>query len=163
MKISQLIHSWLAIAAAFSMLAGCLPATSTSVPSAATLTPRATTAPAATSTLTNTVEPTHIAFETSIRQSDGMVMVNIPAGKFMMGSDEGEADEGPVHEVDLDAFWMDQTEVTNAMYALCVEADACLPPIETGSYTRANYFGNDKFEDYPVIFVDWSMANAYCA
>ncbi|HET9912141.1 MAG TPA: SUMF1/EgtB/PvdO family nonheme iron enzyme [Anaerolineales bacterium] len=163
MKRSRLIHCWLAIPAAFSVLAGCLPATSTRVSPTAILTSRNTAIPTATSTSANTVEPTHIAFETSLRQSDGMVMVDIPAGKFMMGSEEGEADEGPVHEVDLDAFWMDQTEVTNAMYALCVGSDSCMSPIETGSYTRANYYGNDKYADYPVIFVDWSMANAYCA
>ena len=31
----------------------------------------------------------------------------------------------PVHSVTLDAFWMDQTEVTNAMYALCVADSDC--------------------------------------
>ena len=51
-----------------------------------------------------------------------MTMVNVPQGKFVMGSAEGEPDEAPVHEVYLDTFWMDLTEVTNAMYALCVEA-----------------------------------------
>lgn len=91
-----------------------------------------------------------------------MTMIYIPAGNFTMGSDTGESDEGPAHEVYLDAYWIDRTEITNAMYALCVEAGACQPPIENGSYTRASYYGNSLFADYPVIFVDWEMANSYC-
>ncbi|RPI92489.1 MAG: formylglycine-generating enzyme family protein [Chloroflexi bacterium] len=152
MKASRLIRDGLVILVWFSALAGCLPLNPT----------RDTTTPPEISTPKNTIEPTHAAFESDVRQSDGMVMVNIPAGEFMMGSDEGEADEGPVHEVYLDAFWMDQTEVTNAMYALCAEAGSCLPPVETGSYTRVNYYSNQRYADYPVIFVGWGMANAYC-
>jgi formylglycine-generating enzyme required for sulfatase activity len=91
-----------------------------------------------------------------------MEMVYIPAGKFLMGSDDGEAEEGPAHEVYLDAYWIDQAEITNGMYALCAEAGSCQPPKETGSYTRASYYDDVKFADYPVIFVDWGMANAYC-
>ena len=45
-------------------------------------------------------------------------------------------DEEPVHTVTLNAFWMDQTEVTNGMYAQCVAVGACTPPQDTGSYTR---------------------------
>lgn len=33
-----------------------------------------------------------------------------------MGSNDGESDERPIHTVYLDASWIDQTEVTNAMY-----------------------------------------------
>jgi formylglycine-generating enzyme required for sulfatase activity len=35
-------------------------------------------------------------------------------------------------------------------------------PRETGSYTQASYCGHPKFADYPVVYVDWSMADAYC-
>ncbi len=49
-------------------------------------------------------------------------MVWIPGGKFMMGSDDGLADEKPVHEVDVDGFWMDITEVTNADFERFVQA-----------------------------------------
>jgi formylglycine-generating enzyme required for sulfatase activity len=89
-------------------------------------------------------------------------MVYIPAGEFIMGSDEGETDEGPAHEVYLDAYWIDQTEITNDKYALCVDAGSCNPPLESGSYTRTKYYDDVRFADYPVIFVDWDMANAYC-
>ena len=57
-----------------------------------------------------------------ISEIDGMVMVYVPAGEFQMGSEDGEDDEKPIHTVYLDAFWIDQTEVTNTMYARCVEA-----------------------------------------
>jgi formylglycine-generating enzyme required for sulfatase activity len=96
------------------------------------------------------------------RDSDGMLMALVPAGKFTMGSDTGEAEEGPSHEVYLDDFWIDTTEITNQMYSLCVEASACKPPLQTGSYTRKNYHGDSRFLDYPVVNVDWDMANAYC-
>jgi formylglycine-generating enzyme required for sulfatase activity len=49
-------------------------------------------------------------------------MVWIPAGKFWMGSEEGFSDTRPVHEVYVDGFWMDQTEVTNAQFAAFVQA-----------------------------------------
>src|SRR4029079_3086591 len=40
-------------------------------------------------------------------------MVWIPGGTFLMGSADGMPDEQPVHEVTVDGFWIDQTEVTN--------------------------------------------------
>jgi formylglycine-generating enzyme required for sulfatase activity len=67
-----------------------------------------------------------------------------------------------VHTVYLDAYWIDRTEVTNAMYALCVQAGVCQPPDNTGSYTRSTYYGNSEFADHPVIYVDWNAAQAYC-
>jgi formylglycine-generating enzyme required for sulfatase activity len=44
-------------------------------------------------------------------------MVWIPAGTFQMGSDDGHADEKPVHTVELDGFWMGKYEVTERQYA----------------------------------------------
>ncbi len=66
------------------------------------------------------------------------------------------------HTVTLDAFWIDQTEATNAMYALCVQAGVCQPPQNSSSSTRPSYYGNPEFDYYPLVFVDWNMANAYC-
>lgn len=91
-----------------------------------------------------------------------MVQVYVPAGTFQMGSDSGEADEKPVHPVTLDAFWIDRTEVTNKMYALCVSAGKCSPPSSTKSSTRDSYYGDAQFDNYPVIYVSWNDANAYC-
>ena len=51
---------------------------------------------------------------------EGMVL--IPAGTFQMGSTTGDVDEAPVHTVELDAFYIDQYEVTNAEYQAFVAA-----------------------------------------
>src|SRR5690242_5474818 len=70
-------------------------------------------------------------------KKDGMTLLYIPAGEFAMGSESGEPNEKPVHTVYLDAFWIDQTEVTNKQYASCVSAGKCDPPHYTGSRTRS--------------------------
>lgn len=92
---------------------------------------------------------------------DGMTLVFVPAGEFIMGSNE-ETDEQPIHQVYLDAYWIDQTEVTNAMYAKCVDAHQCNPPSNSSSYTHPSYFGNSEFDNYPVLYVSWDDAVTYC-
>ena len=53
-----------------------------------------------------------------VSEADGMVLVYVPEGAFEMGASLNSLDdEQPVHKVYLDAFWIDQTEVTNAMFA----------------------------------------------
>jgi eukaryotic-like serine/threonine-protein kinase len=110
-----------------------------------------------------------------------MVMVFVPAGSFIMGNDEGQINERPKHEVSLDAFWIDQTEVTNAMFQHFVE--------ETGYETSAEDRGSAWAFDgkgwseipgadwqhpqgpnstlsglggHPVVNVSWFDAKAYC-
>ncbi|MEJ5960927.1 formylglycine-generating enzyme family protein [Pedobacter immunditicola] len=53
---------------------------------------------------------------------DGMKF--IPGGTFSMGATdkEGRTDEYPAHKVELDGFWIDETEVTNAQFAAFVKA-----------------------------------------
>ena len=99
---------------------------------------------------------------TKIREKDGMEMVYVPEGTFIMGSDDGFDNEKPVREVYLDAYWIDKFEVTNAQYAMCVEAKACDGPIGENSYTRAGYYSDLQYANYPVVSVDWQRANAYC-
>ena len=79
-----------------------------------------------------------------------------------MGSEEGGAKESPAHSVTLDAFYIDQYEVTNARYAKCVAEFVCPPPTSSISYTRQHYYGNVEFKDYPVINVTWENAVTYC-
>jgi formylglycine-generating enzyme required for sulfatase activity len=95
-------------------------------------------------------------------EKDGMAMVYIPAGEFEMGNADGDEDEKPVHTVFLDAYWIDQTEVTNAMYAKCVEDGVCEFPIDTKSDTLMNYFSDPDFQNYPVINIALIMAESYC-
>lgn len=73
----------------------------------------------------------------------------VPAGTFTMGSETGQSDEDPEHEVTLDGFWIDQTEVTNAQYALCLADDDC----------SGNTTGNDN---HRIVSVTWFEAKAYC-
>jgi formylglycine-generating enzyme required for sulfatase activity len=102
---------------------------------------------------------------TQISPIDGMEMMYVPMGTFTMGSGatnyNGVVDDPP-HTVDLDAFWIDKTEVTNQMYQLCVSAGNCELPGSTRSYTRSSYFGDPNYANYPVVFVDWNDAKAYC-
>jgi formylglycine-generating enzyme required for sulfatase activity/uncharacterized caspase-like protein len=100
---------------------------------------------------------------TMVFNKDGMTLLYVPAGEFTMGSENGESDEQPEDQVYLDAYWIDQIEVTNAMYEECVTDGGCTSPSSTSSWTRDNYYGNSEFKDYPVIYVDWDQANAYCS
>jgi formylglycine-generating enzyme required for sulfatase activity len=68
----------------------------------------------------------------------------------------------PIQKVSLDAFWIDQTEVTNDMYAKCVADGACEEPTKKRSRTHSDYYDNPEFGNYPVIYVEWVMAKAYC-
>jgi formylglycine-generating enzyme required for sulfatase activity/uncharacterized membrane protein YkvA (DUF1232 family) len=46
----------------------------------------------------------------------------IPRGTFLMGSEDFYPEEGPVHEVTVDGFWIDQHPVTNEEFARFVQA-----------------------------------------
>ena len=133
---------------------------------------------------TPTITATPGIGSTRLSETDGIKLVYVPAGKFGMGSNEaqyfaavrlclnagGKIDycsqsemlEKPQHTVYLDAFWIDQTEVTNAMYARCVSAGACQPPAKPNSINHKLYYDEHQFDDYPVIWVDWNQADAYC-
>ncbi|MCB8943501.1 MAG: SUMF1/EgtB/PvdO family nonheme iron enzyme [Ardenticatenaceae bacterium] len=71
---------------------------------------------------TDTPEPTPTPFPVI----EGMSF--IPAGQFMMGSDEGNNDEQPIHAVSLDAFFIDTTEVTNDDFAAFVTETGATAP-----------------------------------
>lgn len=130
------------------------PPTETTVPLTSTLTEMPAPSPTPTTVLG--------VGSTARSLQDNMHLVYVPAGEFTMGSNDGEEDERPVHQVYLDAYWIDQTEVTNAMYAKCVEANQCNPPGIKGSYTQFSYFNNPEFSDYPVIYISWNDALSYC-
>ncbi|MBI5942822.1 MAG: SUMF1/EgtB/PvdO family nonheme iron enzyme [Chloroflexi bacterium] len=142
-----------------------IPPTATSVPFTATASPLPTETTAPTQTIAPTetpfVAPT-IGVGSTIKGDDGMTLRYVPAGEFTMGSDI-KADEQPIHAVTLDAYWIDQTEVTNSMYAQCVKANVCRPPRKATSNTREIYFYNPAFANYPVISVSWNDANEYCS
>ncbi len=85
----------------------------------------------------------------------GMEFVWIPGGTFDMGSPDGEKgrqnDEGPVHRVDVDGFWMGKTEVTNAQYRKW-----------KSGHSSSNYEGISLNGDtQPVVFVSWEDARDF--
>ena len=90
-------------------------------------------------------------------------MVLVPAGEFIMGNNDGFDNERPAHTVFLNSFYIDAYEVTNVLYAACVDASVCTPPQETSSYTHVSYYGNLKYNNFPVINVNWNQAKVYCA
>ena len=96
--------------------------------------------------------------------------VYVPAGIFTRGCVAGHnggyacrPDELPSATIYLDAFYIDTTEVTNAQYASCVAAGNCTIPSDDASVNRPSYYSNPVYADYPVIYVSWNQANAYCA
>ena len=90
-------------------------------------------------------------------------MVTIPAGEFLMGNPEGKgrADEWPQRSVYLDAFAIDQVEVTNERYMAFVTT--------TGHRNPPNPYGTGPLvsvkgiEQLPVVQATWYDAKAYCS
>jgi formylglycine-generating enzyme required for sulfatase activity len=75
-----------------------------------------------------------------------------------MGSNSGEAgsqpDERPLHQVELEHFWIDETEVRWAQYLDCVADESCAPAkVEPPLLTQ---------RDLPVVGVSWHDAMDYC-
>ena len=141
-----------------------------------------------------------------IRGEDGAVMVLVPAGEFVMGSDEAEVQgfvqgcpaaagftermckergdrEMPQHRLKLDAFYIDQHEVTNALFEKFVKASGhtTVAERERWSWIFRQKDANRQWEktegadwrrpagpgstaeaNRPVIHVAWSDADAYC-
>jgi formylglycine-generating enzyme required for sulfatase activity len=97
---------------------------------------------------------------------EGMAL--IPAGEFLMGSNDGESDEKPVHTVYLDAFYMDKYEVTNAQYARFLNeygknTDAAghqLLGINEIEKVGNTYKPKSGYENHPVA-ITWYGAAAY--
>jgi serine/threonine protein kinase len=87
---------------------------------------------------------------------DGMTMLFIPGGEFIMGSSESGSNEEK-RNVYLPAYWIDMTEITTSEYDLCVQAGVCKP-----SNQSASYFSSLEYKDYPVTGIDWQAAVTYC-
>jgi len=118
-------------------------------------------------------------------------MVRVHVGSFVMGDvrHEGQEDELPPHEVQLDSFYMDVHEVTNAQYAAGLNwawAQGNLITVSNGivrgsgsppqpycdttsssSFSQVTWNGStfgvvSGMEDHPVVMVSWYGAAAYC-
>ena len=134
--------------------------------------PTITPAAMASEPATPTTQPTQLATplstlaaddESYISPIDGMRLMYIPAGEFIMGSSKYDRDletnEVPQHTVNLDAFWISQTQVTNAMYAQCVAEGAC--KYSAGHEINPRYL-DAAYANHPIVYVTWQAAMNYC-
>lgn len=87
---------------------------------------------------------------------DPAPMVLVPAGEFIMGSNEGNADEKPAHQVYLDAYYIDKHEVTIGQYGEFLDVNSFDPPPLWTTMAQPSY------ENRPVVNVDWKDASNYC-
>jgi formylglycine-generating enzyme required for sulfatase activity len=78
--------------------------------------------------------------------------VEIPAGEFSMGFEEGDDDEIPVHTVYLDSYLIEKYEITNSQYDLCVKAGIC----------PSNGTEKPDLADHPAMNLSWSDAQQFC-
>jgi len=124
---------------------------------------------------TNASEPTPSATasvpKTDLICPDGMAAVG--GGKLAMGSPDGESDERPVHDVQLNAFCIDLSEVTVAQYDACAKEGKCTPPAKTIEWSGAQShehavwdgFCNEGKPDrgtHPMNCVAWEEARVFC-
>ena len=91
-------------------------------------------------------------------------MVQIPAGIFIMGSNSGDSDEQPVHNVSLTEYYIDKHEVTNTKFARFLSAgnDSYYDTKMEIIPSEDIYIAQLNYENHPVVYIDWYGAKAYC-
>jgi serine/threonine protein kinase len=144
-----------------------------------TSTPAHTKTPQVTNTPMATAIP-ELGIGSTMTGEDGATLVYVPAGEFTMGGDVN-SDEKPIHTVNLDAFWIDQTEVTNKLFSSFVIATGYQTDAEKAGWSYM--FNNPDWvetngadwqhptgpgsnvtrkDQHPTINVSWNDATAYC-
>lgn len=106
------------------------------------------------------VQEAPIEIRSRVRSSDGAMVVLVPAGEFVSGADDDDAelDEGPVRWGETTSFWIDRTEVTVDRYRACMKAGPCTPP---GTGPSCNRAGGAQGE-HPANCIRWDQAVSYC-
>lgn len=93
-------------------------------------------------------------WEAVIHKFNGVEMALVPVGCFMMGSEDGDANEQPVDKICFDEpFWIDKTEVTRALYQECIVLDECETP-------TSNAYSSE--DNHPINNVAWFQVKQYC-
>ncbi len=99
-------------------------------------------------------KPSHPKAASGKVQEQSMALV--PAGEFTMGSSTGDADERPVRQVYVDAFYMDKYQTSVGKYGTFLEATSHEAPEDWDIMDKPVH------QKRPVINVDWADADAYC-
>lgn len=98
----------------------------------------------------------NVPLPTTLRETGGREMVLVNGGTFAMGHSR--------REVHLDAFYMDRVPVTNAQFAVFLDATS-YKPTDAGAKRFLAHWRNGKpargDERHPVVFVSWYDARAY--
>lgn len=90
---------------------------------------------------------------TNLFSQDVPQMIFVAGGSFVMGSEQGERDERPMHKTSVDAFWMAKTETTVWQWRMfCTSTGRAMP--------NAPWFGWK--DDHPIVNISWDDAVAYC-
>jgi formylglycine-generating enzyme required for sulfatase activity len=89
-------------------------------------------------------------------------MVLIPAGEFVLGSDDSSPENGPAHIVNLPAFEIDRFEVTKGDFSKFVEATGYQTEAEQSGSNRTWRYQLEGRENYPVDRISWFDAQAFC-
>ncbi len=98
-------------------------------------------------------------------------MTLVPAGSFKMGTPGRPGGDSPVHEVELDAYYIDRYEVTHHEYSEFLEQikkndhNRCFALEVDDKDHTPKYWDDSQYnrDDFPVVGVDWFDAYAYCA
>lgn len=107
-----------------------------------------------------------------IEQKQKYDSVVVPAGEFIMGTNDAREDVYPEHKVYLDAFEIDRYEVTNAQYWEFLEYmkktndhSKCFKGEPSGKDHTPRFWDDEYYNvpDYPVVRIDWYDAYAYAA
>ena len=134
-----------------------------------------------------------VMYSSAVHEIHGIPFVSIPGGTFRMGDIQGRGydNEKPVHDVTLDGFEMSVYEITNAQYAVYLNAAKASNDIaiDTNSYYVSGVSGvhsgeyyynfdsccfnspidyiNDAFmvdqgkENHPAKYISWYGAKAF--
>jgi formylglycine-generating enzyme required for sulfatase activity len=92
-----------------------------------------------------------------------ITLVRIPAGEFVMGSDEETALEQPRYRVRIEkSFWMSESEINNAaFFAFKPDHNASVFDQQWKDHVRLGYYAN--YSEQPAVRMSWLDADAFCA
>jgi formylglycine-generating enzyme required for sulfatase activity len=89
-------------------------------------------------------------------------MLRISEGAFVRGDDRGAKDQRPSHPVATSEFEISRAEVTNRLYKFFVDATGRPAPRGLDYGWDGNNYPEGQ-DDFPVVFVSWEDAVAFCA